>query len=183
MEQSYIIQEKTVAIPNTIQVLLGYFGNNKCLIIDNKTIKKFVTLPNFVLLHKKEQNLHFCLISETDLRTSLFLGESCVSKFNKIVKEIEVEFSISNTNKKYRKKLLLKGLGFRMRVIEENVLQKNSLKSLNKELLSTLELKVGYSHLKLLPFSKNIKIQIVKKTGIIIESSNKVLLGNFAREV
>jgi ribosomal protein L6P/L9E len=48
---------------------------------------------------------------------------------------------------------------------------------------NVLELKVGYSHLKLLRFSSDIKIKIVKKTRIIIESLNKVKLGNFAKEV
>ena len=154
--------EKEIKIPGDLKVSVGYLKNQKCLIIENKMDKKFVFVSNSLGLLKKQKTLLLKAIDSTSVN-KLDLSRSA--------KSIEIEMGV--LNKKYRKKLSVRGLGYRMRVIE------------NTEKLdhNVLELKVGYSHLKLLRFSSDIKIKIVKKTRIIIESLNKVKLGNFAKEV
>lgn len=156
--------EKEIKIPGDLKVSVVYLGNQKCLVIENKTDKKFVLVSNSLGLFKKEKTLVLKTIDSTK-------GNDNKLELTKSAKSIETEMNV--LNKKYRKKLSLRGLGFRMRVIE------------NTDQLdyNILELKVGYSHLKLLRFSSDIKIKIVKKTRIIIESLNKVKLGNFAKEV
>jgi len=156
--------EKEIKIPGDLKVSVGYLGNQKCLIIENKTDKKFVFVSNSLGLLKRQKTLFLKAIDSTG-------GSANKLDLNRSAKNIETEMGV--LNKRYRKKLSLRGLGFRMRVIE------------NTEKLdyNVLELKVGYSHLKLLRFSSDIRIQIVKKTRIIIESLNKVKLGNFAKEV
>lgn len=156
--------EKEIKIPGDLKVSVVYLRNQKCLVIENKTDKKFVLVSNSLGLFKKEKTLVLKTIDSTK-------GNDNKLELTKSAKSIETEMNV--LNKKYRKKLSLRGLGFRMRVIE------------NTDQLdyNILELKVGYSHLKLLRFSSDIKIKIVKKTRIIIESLNKVKLGNFAKEV
>lgn len=156
--------EKEIKIPGDLKVSVAYLENQKCLIIENKTDKKFVLVSNSLGLLKKQRTL---VLKATDSNK----GTENKLELIRSAKSIETEMNV--LNKKYRKKLSLRGLGFRMRVLE------------NTEQLdyNVLELKVGYSHLKLLRFSSDIKIKIVKKTRIIIESLNKVKLGNFAKEV
>lgn len=67
----------------------------------------------------------------------------------------------------YKKKLLLKGLGFR----------------LNLEGNKTLNFKLGFSHLINLHVPDYITSVRIKKNTLLLESSNNALLGNFVKEI
>ena len=73
-----------------------------------------------------------------------------------------------NNNSVARKKLLLKGLG---------------LRSNFDETARTLTFKLGYSHLCVLPVPECIRNIKIKKNVIFLESSDKILLGNFAKKI
>lgn len=171
------MRQEKVKIPIGLKVSLTYLKGKRYLVIDNKKKdKKFISIPNTLGLLKKEGITYivarsFLVDSKERLVNKNLLQLKEKTKLNKLLKTIETEMIV--LNKKYRKKLSLKGLGYRMRVIEDT----NDLEN------KILELKVGYSHLKLLPFCSDIKIKIVKKTRIIIESINKVKLGNFSKDV
>lgn len=65
-----------------------------------------------------------------------------------------------------KKKILLKGLGFRS-TFESN----------------TLTFKLGYSHLNTLQVPEYIKNVKIKKNTILLESSDKILLGDYMRKI
>lgn len=67
----------------------------------------------------------------------------------------------------YKKKLLLKGLGFRLN-IDDN---------------KTLIFKLGFSHLISLVVPEYITSVRIKKNTLLLESSNNALLGNFVKEI
>ena len=67
----------------------------------------------------------------------------------------------------YKKKLILKGLGFRCNVNEK---------------LKSVEFKLGFSHLLNLSIPENVKMT-VRKSYINIESTNNILLGNFINKI
>jgi len=155
------VEKKELKIPVDLKTFIVYLRGHKYLVFEYKVGWKFIFIPHFLVLEKEERILYLTLIDNLDKK----------NEFDKLINTIETQIYI--LNKKYRKKLSLKGLGFRMRVIENTDQLKENI----------LELKVGYSHLKLLRFPLDIKVKIVKKTRIIIESANKVKLGNFAKEV
>ena len=73
---------------------------------------------------------------------------------------------LTSKEKQAIKKLILKGLGLKVNVINSN----------------ELEFKLGFSHIVLLKIPKSIKITVLKNV-IILESFNKVELGNIANEI
>ena len=71
-----------------------------------------------------------------------------------------------NLEQLYTKKLLLQGLGLKAILTNLNI----------------LELKLGFSHIISLSIPNTIKITIIKNI-LIIESSDSILLGNFAARI
>ncbi len=74
---------------------------------------------------------------------------------------------VSQTTFFYKKKLILKGLGFRLSLENNNV----------------IVFKLGFSHLVNLPvpsFITNVKI---KKNVLLLEASDNALLGNFIKQI
>jgi large subunit ribosomal protein L6 len=67
----------------------------------------------------------------------------------------------------FKKKLVLKGLGFRMNVVEN---------------FEKIEFKLGFSHLIYITIPKTIKVKI-KKNKINVEGTNKVLVGTFINKI
>lgn len=150
MEKKYIKLKPGCSV-NIISKL-----NKRFLLLQNSSRCKYILLPTFVRLQKKSDTLCLCLILNTP-RTQLIL--------NNIYKQIFMLLITQETL--YNKKLLLKGLGFRITFSDDK-----------KELL----FKVGFSYLLSLKIVKGIDIKI-KKNVLIIEGTNKVLVGNFAYKV
>lgn len=78
---------------------------------------------------------------------------------NLIKNSISVKFAL-------KKKLSLQGLGFKINIIERNI-----------------SFKLGYSHLINLDLPKSINRFFAGKRKVIIESSDKIKLGNFAYKI
>lgn len=115
---------------------------------------KYYILPDFIQIEKLDGSLIFkidsCVENSTVLLNNFFLS------FAKWLKSFE---------KPLRKKLILKGLGFRASVLSsENI----------------LELKLGFSHIiKVVIPSNDISIK-VDKNSLIVEGADPVKIGNFA---
>jgi ribosomal protein L6P/L9E len=71
-------------------------------------------------------------------------------------------------NKKIKRKLFLKGLGFRCFFSDDK---------------TKLFFKIGYSHLKVLEISKKDCFITVEKNILIVESFNSLKLGNFCNKI
>jgi ribosomal protein L6P/L9E len=73
-------------------------------------------------------------------------------------------------NKIYSKKLILKGLGFKMNLVEiDNLIY--------------LKLKLGYSHIIEFPVLKNKLTVFIKKNKLILRSNDIFFLNNFCKKI
>jgi len=144
-------------INNENKLFFCYLENAKLLLI--KSIlggMRYVKIPSNLVL-EKQNNILFLKSNKNALKELISASNNIKLLFN-------------NINKVFYKKLILRGLGFRMNLVED----KNSL---------FLKLKLGFSHLLELSVPQN-KIQIfLKKNSIILKSSDLVFLGNFARKL
>jgi large subunit ribosomal protein L6 len=75
---------------------------------------------------------------------------------------------LKRLEKPFRKKLLLKGLGY---------------KAVLKNEESVLELKIGYSHVIAVPITKESIKVIIDKNTLIVEGFDKVEVGNFVNKI
>ena len=76
-------------------------------------------------------------------------------------------FFLNDLNKKYKKKLFLKGLGFKIYY---------------NKVSHSLSFKLGFSHLMPFPLPSNVFVSI-NKTILILESRNNIVLGDTAQKI
>ncbi len=136
-------------------VKLGYINKKKVLILTKAARTYYLPVPKCLTF---KLNLDSCEIScESDTYFSVY------NIFKSIYTNIQNDLLFST-----KQKLLLKGLGFRGNVnTDEN----------------TLLFKLGYSHtssLKIPSFVKNIKI---KKSTVLLEGTDKILLGDYIQKI
>jgi ribosomal protein L6P/L9E len=115
---------------------------------------KYFTIPSFINVQKLENKIVFSLNNK-----QLFPLDSYVSSFISWLKLF---------NKKIKKKLLLKGLGFRSYLSDDK---------------SKICFKIGYSHIIDLTIPKKISSIVIEKNYLIVESFDKVILGNFCKRI
>ena len=136
------------------QVKLGNINNKTVVILNKQGSSFYLPIPtglNYSLLDNSIE-----VSSEIDKNVSLF------TTFNNLYSQIKSSNSLS------KKKIMLKGLGFR---------------STFDDSTKTLSFKLGYSHLNSLnvpDFIKNVKI---KKNTILLESTDKILLGDYIKKI
>lgn len=151
------LQKKTKI--NSLKTLsFAKIGNNFFILFTFKNaFINYLYVPSFVKCELKQKNLIF---SVADLSSEqLFQYNQFLSQFQDYLKRLE---------KLFRKKLLLKGLGY---------------KAVLKNEESILELKIGYSHVINVPVdSQSIKVAIDKNT-LIVEGFDKVAVGNFVNRI
>ncbi len=116
----------------------------------------FLKLPSKTQVIKKK-NLFYFISNKFTLRTLLILRSVSLKILNLFKKK----------NKLFCKKLLLKGLGFRVISIVQN---------------QFLELKIGFSHFVKILIPKDIKLYN-NKNMILIEGEFKDKVGNFANKI
>lgn len=137
-------------------LVIGRLNGKIYFSVVNGDITKYVFVPQTVKYTFTDQNI--TLEATTDLSVSLL---------KEFLNKLEtLKGSVENVN--FKKKLRLKGLGFRI----NTDLAKNEI-----------VLKLGYSHLITLnipDFITNVK---VKKNLMLIESFDKVALGDFVKKV
>lgn len=116
--------------------------------------KFYIRIPKENLLKKEKKKLYLETINE-ELQKASFL---------------HVQRSISTFYKPQQRNIYFKGLGFKCRFSTQ---QKNFL-----------EFKLGFSHLTTIELpTKEIKVFIVKKNKLSIESFNKSMLGNLVQKI
>ena len=139
-----------------IQVSIAVLNNERFLVFKNTSETRYVFLESYISVEKKDDQLILATCLELKENENLF--SLFVSK---------VDFVIKNLTVIYKKKLILKGLGFRCNVNEK---------------LKSVEFKLGFSHLLNLTIPENVKMT-VRKCYINIESTNNILLGNFINKI
>lgn len=148
---------KKIKVPKNLSISVVFVGDNKFLIIKTQVSLKYISIPKFVNLFKEDEDTLNLKISIDD--------KKLLSQFNQFVARLDYAFK--NSENIFKKRLLLKGLGFRINLLEEK---------------RKVEFKLGFSHLIQLDIPQNIRIK-TKKNIINIEGADKVLLGNFVDKI
>jgi hypothetical protein len=147
---------KSLNIPNFISINFLVLNNsNRFLILKNNLgVKKYIKIPSFIIINKDKQILNF-----------KYTKESQISKFFRNFFTIyqELKYKIFET-------IIIRGVGLKVTLINKSSSS------------SFLELKLGYSHKILLDIPENLNV-IVKKKKLLVEGSDKVLVGNFVNKI
>lgn len=136
------------------QLQLGDIDNKTVIVLKKQGSLFYLPIPSELQYTITNGSIEVLLTHEKDL--ALF------TTFNNLLMQIRASNSLT------KKKIILKGLGFR---------------STFEEPSRCLNLKIGHSHLSALDvpdFIKNIKI---KKSTILLESSDKILLGDYLKKI
>lgn len=131
--------------------------NNNTLISFSQTAlqeKLFVVVPSYVNLRKKGNTIFLSCLRYHVKRFNTFL---------RLFSKTLLCFSA-----KSRKKVILTGLGYRITFSPD---------------LKTLVFKIGFSHLVRVPIPSTDLSVIITKKALLIEGTNPVAVGNFAKKV
>jgi len=149
---------KKIKIPVSGNLFFSKIKNKKFLLLNTKTsIKKYIYIPSYIQCQKQNDYLILNLNSSETAKELIF---------NNLFSSLLIWFK--SLEKPWKKKLILKGLGFR-----------SSFNSASKN----LELKLGYSHLVNLPVNLKDLTIISNKTKIVVEGFDKAQVGNFAHKI
>lgn len=136
--------------------LFVYKGENFILFDLNSLGRKYVRIPNFIIsvyFTKKDAGLHLTASPENQQKL-----EKLTDFLSSYPKKFERPF---------RKKLILKGLGYKANLTEN---------------CNDIELKLGFSHPINLRVPKDVTTK-VNKQSINLEGFNKTSVGNFANKI
>jgi ribosomal protein L6P/L9E len=152
------LSKQIISFPNYLNISFLFNSKNKNLLIFKNTKLKssfFIQVPNLVkIVFLKENSLQF-------FSNDAFVLNNFVKFLNKTLNVLKFPFFV---------KLFLKGLGFRMKLVELN-------------LENFLELKLGYSNLIFIKVPKNFVNITIKKTSLILSGFLKSEIGNFANRI
>jgi ribosomal protein L6P/L9E len=148
-----ILQDKRY----TLEILV--FRNKKFLILkrfnDNKS--NYLLIPQTIKIEKKNSSLFF----STEKKNLITILENFYNSFN---------FFLKNNQKIFYKKLLLKGLGFRLAIFKRPNINYSRI----------LRLKVGFSHFVYISIPPQLLVSTNKKKNVLnIKSDNVNSLGTF----
>jgi len=139
-----------------VSLHFSYIQNQKFLIFQNNIYFnnfKFIKLPQGIFVEKTNGIYSFKNFSLQENHKALFLNlQTNLIRF------------LQSYNKKFKKQLIIKGLGLRIRSIPE---------------INLLELKLGFSNLLYLSIPRTLKI-FKNKNLLTIEGFDPVLVGNFS---
>lgn len=131
------------------------FNNKRFFLIKIQNTFKYYFIPS-------------CLMFKKHNKSILFYSFDQNIYFNYDLYIINFLRFLNNFKKKLKKKILLKGLGFRVFLSENN---------------TEISFKIGFSHLVRLKVPLEITSIIVDKYFLIVESYNAVSLGNFCKKI
>ncbi len=137
------------------QVSLGTVNGKRILTLSKNNSVSYVQVPTCLNYNLLNTSLEVFCDSTLQKDISIF------NIFEKTINDIK-----NGVLSSAKKKILLKGLGFRS-TFESN----------------TLTFKLGYSHLNTLQVPEYIKNVKIKKNTILLESSDKILLGDYMRKI
>ncbi len=143
----------TINYSNYKNLAIGQLNGKVYFSINENNITKFVFLPSFVNYTFQANSITLSPLCEEAVKP--------LDEFLKNLNSVKEELT-------FKKKLRLKGLGFRI-----------SVDMVKRELL----LKLGYSHLVNVEIPHYITNIRVKKNIILLESFDKISLGDFLKKV
>jgi len=148
---------KKIILDQNFQDSLSFclYNNSKLIIIHNKNKKsfKYLKYPNYIFIEKIKNRL---LIKSFD-----FFKMSVIYYSNLFVN------TIRHFNKEYSKKLVLRGLGYKMTLTDFNI----------------LKFKLGFSHLIDVKVPLNKIFVKIRKNRIFLKSFDNSFLGNFCQKI
>lgn len=148
---------KTIKLPEALEILVAKMQTNKVLVFSSQKHSKYMILPFFIDFNKDHNTVSLKLNVENS-NNFLVLNQLYFSLLK----------CLNSFEKPFKKRLILKGLGFRIGISED---------------LNYLELKLGYSHiLKIFIPRKYINVKI-DKNYLTIEGFDKIKVGNFANQI
>jgi ribosomal protein L6P/L9E len=139
------------------QVSLGNVNNKRILTLVKNNAASYVQVPTCLDYNISGDSIEIFCNSTLQKEISIF------NIFEKTVSDVK-----NNALSLAKKKILLKGLGFR---------------STFDSTSSTITFKLGYSHLNTLNVPEYIKNVKVKKNTILLESTDKILLGDYMKKI
>lgn len=145
---------KIIKLDSELNVKIFFFGNKKYILIKDNQNSAYLQIPSDLSILKKESFLF--------LKPNLTIKNSNKNKINTFL--IKLINFIKNFKKKFTKRLILKGLGLKVKLLLPS---------------NILELKLGFSHLVLIKIPKNLTI-FINKNLVRIVGYNKNLVYNFA---
>jgi ribosomal protein L6P/L9E len=140
----------------SLSLSLIYLAKIKFLVVEKNGLRNYVLFPEFTDIISEKNKYTFRLHAENKISAVKFY------QFNK-----SLDYFVKDSQTISKKKLILKGLGFRMNFSAET---------------RKLELKVGFSHFIYMNVPLNLGIKI-RKNMLDIEGSDKNLLGNFVGKI
>lgn len=148
MEQNLIL--KTVRIPNIKSYEFVNFYSNIIIVASSDKIERYISVPKDINIKKINNSFLLSSISVKNLEI-----------FSKLL-----ELWLKSLTRPSRKKLILKGLGYKANINNKS-----------------LELKLGFSHSLIIPIpSKDINVK-TNKNLITFESYNREMVGNFTSKI
>lgn len=148
---------KSILIPTDVVIEFVFINSYKFIVFKNsKNILKYFPVPAYIKIAKIDNLLIVTCITDSDKKLSS-LSEIYL---------MHLKSELEKLNKTFKKKLILKGLGYRITLSE------------NKK----IELKLGFSHLIKLTIPENLRVK-ARKNFMSVEGNDKVLLGNFVDKI
>ena len=153
-EKFFFMFNKSFIIPNSISISFIVLNNSA----------RFLTLKNMLGVKKYIKIPSFITVDKINQKlnfkyTKTLETSKFFSIFSKICQELKYKFFET---------IIIRGVGLKISLIEKPT--------------PFLELKLGYSHKILLAIPENLKV-VAKKKKLLIEGSNKVLVGNFVNKI
>jgi large subunit ribosomal protein L6 len=147
---------KKIKLNNCLNLNFYLIESKKYLVLKNEVSSYYFLIPNYIQCNKEQDFLVLNFIPST-LNVSFF--NNYVTFLIKWLKSFE---------KPYRRTLILKGLGLKANLINNN---------------KTLELKLGFSNILYVSVPNDSFLVHINKNNITFESYNLVELGNFIAKI
>lgn len=148
------MSNKTFILPNSISISFVILNNSA----------RFLILKNMLGIKKYIKIPNFITVNKVNQQLNFkYCKELEASKFFRI-------FSVICQELKYRffETIIIRGVGLKITLIDKPA--------------PFLELKLGYSHKILLAIPESLNV-VAKKKKLLVEGSNKVLVGNFVNKI
>lgn len=149
------LDQKTIQIPINKEISVYCSSKTRIITLSTSLNDQYLILPDYVILDQSKSLIILSISNQIDCSLKIKFEENVLNW-------------IKSSNKVFRNKLILKGLGCKANLSDNQ---------------SKLNLKLGYSHtLSLSIPTDRIKIKLCKNT-ITVQGHNSSEVGNFARKI
>lgn len=147
-----MMNSRILELPKSVNISFNIFKNKKLLIFISNNIKNYIIIPNDINFEKKDRTLIF------------ISNKRRLSELDIFLKSLNDIITLTTVQKFIRKKLILKGLGYKMSFLNNDH--------------RILEMKLGFSHVTTLSIPYDLKVTL-EKLKITVEGLNGANVGNF----